>query len=260
MTQMGNMELSEVLTKSGLSEKEAKVYLAMLELGPATAYRIAPKAGIKRPIAYVVLENLQARGLVSIVPEGDRKLFVAADPGKLLGELEQKKELYKRFLPNLEALYADASKKEKPQVQFFEGREAVYGLYEKIYLSNDVAFFSTIKDILSMFPDFPKKLNEKAMQGKARVRELLTMSPSDIAYAKTMKHNDSFQQRFAEGIGEFFTDNCLFDGQVAFFAFNPLVYAVLVQSDGVYKSLKTLYEFAWNAAMPYEEAIKKPRQ
>ncbi len=252
------MELSEVLVKIGLNEKEAKVYLALLELGPATAYRIAPKAGIKRPIAYVVLESLQTRGLVSVVPQGERRLFVAADPGKLLGEMEQKKELYKRFLPNLEALYSDVSKKEKPQVQFFEGREAVYGLYEKIYESKDVAFFSTIRDILSLFPDFPKKLNEKAMSGQARVRELLTMSPSDLAYAQTMKHNDFFQQRFAAGIGEFFTDNCLFDGQVAFFAFDPFLYAVLIRSDGVYKSLKTLYEFAWNSAMPYDQAIKKP--
>ena len=252
------MELSEVLNKAGLSQKEARVYLAMLTLGPATAYRIAPKADIKRPICYVVLESLASRGLVSVVPQGERKLFVAADPGKLLGELEQKKELYKRYLPNLEALFADASKKAKPQVQFYEGREAVYSLYEKIYESQDVAFFSTIRDILSLFPEFPKKLNQKALAGRVRVRELLTMSRSDLAYAQTMKHNEFFQQRFAEGIGEFFTDNCLFDGQVAFFAFDPFLYAVLVRSDGVYKSLKTLYEFAWASAMPYEQAIKKP--
>ncbi len=244
------------MIKIGLNEKEAKVYLAMLALGPATAYRIAPKAGVKRSIAYVVLESLQARGLVSVVPQGERKLFVASDPGKLLGEIEQKKELYKRFLPNLEALYLDASKKEKPQVQFFEGREAVDGLYEKIYESKDVVFFSTIRDILSSFPEFPKKLNEKAMQGKMRVRELLSMSPSDFAYAKTMKHSEFFEHRFAQGIGEFFTDNCLFDGRVAFFAFDPFLYAVLVRSDGVYKSLKTLYEFAWLSAKPFEQIVK----
>lgn len=182
---------------------------------------------------------------------------MASDPGKLLGELEQKKELYKRYLPNLNALFADASKKAKPQVQFFEGREAVYSLYEKIYESKDVAFFSTIRDILSLFPEFPKKLNQKALAGQVRVRELLTVSPSDLAYARTMGHNDFFQQRFAAGIGEFFTDNCFFDGQVAFFAFDPFLYAVLIRSEGIYKSLKTLYEFAWHAAMPFDQAIKK---
>jgi len=114
------MELSEVLVKIGLNEKEAKVYLALLELGPATAYRIAPKAGIKRSIAYVVLENLQTKGLVSVVPQGERRLFVADDPGKLLGEMEQRKELYKRFLPNLEALYSDASKRKNPKCSFLK--------------------------------------------------------------------------------------------------------------------------------------------
>ena len=248
------MELHEVLVKSGLNEKEAKVYLAMLELGPSTAYRIAPKAGIKRPITYVVLENLQSKGLVSTVPEQGKKLFVAADPGNILGEMERTKDLYKRFLPNLAAIYADSSNKEKPQVQFFEGREAVYELYERILESKDVAFFSTIKDIVSVFPDYPKKLNAKASTGKMRVRELLTSSESDFAYARTMNQSKFFEDRFAPG--EFFTDNCLFDGQVAFFSYEPFIFAVLVRSEGIYKSLKTLFELAWSAARPLAPALE----
>lgn len=250
------MELNEVLAKTGLNEKEAKVYLAMLELGPATAYRIAPKAGIKRPITYVVLESLQNKGLVSTVPESERKLFVAADPGKILGEMERTKDLYKRYLPNLEAMYADSARKEKPQVRYFEGRDAVYEIYEKIYQAKEVMFFSTIKDILAVFPDYPKKLNEKALTGKMRVRELLTQSKSDLAYAKTMKQSEFFEDRFATAAGEFITDNCLFDGQVAFFAYEPFVFAVLIRSEGIYKSLKTLFEFTWSVSKPLKQALE----
>lgn len=41
--------LERVLEKFGLSEKEAKIYLATLELGQATVQQIAKKAGLVRP-------------------------------------------------------------------------------------------------------------------------------------------------------------------------------------------------------------------
>jgi HTH-type transcriptional regulator, sugar sensing transcriptional regulator len=247
------MELSEVLKKAGLNDKEAKVYLALLELGVSSAYKIAPKAGLKRPITYIVLESLKARGLVSVVPQGEKNLYVAAEPGKIMGELERTRELYKRFLPNLEALHNESGRKEKPKVQFFEGKEAVGELYEKIIASKEVEFFSTIKDIISVFPEYPKRLNERAFVGQMRIRELLTKNPGDVAYAKTMKHNQYFEHRFAPGAGEFLTDNCLFDGNVAFFSFQPFIYAVLIQSQGIYKSLRSLFEFSWQAGEPHND-------
>jgi len=123
------MDTSEALVKNGLNEKEAKVYLALLELGTASAYSIAPKAGLKRPITYIVLEDLRQKGLVSIVPREKKTLYTAEAPNKLLTEVKQRQELLQRFMPNMEALYN--SKKEKPQVQLFEGMEGVKLIYEK---------------------------------------------------------------------------------------------------------------------------------
>jgi len=50
----------------GLSNNEAKVYLAMLELGPSPVLDIAAKAAINRPTTYVQIELLKKKGLVSI--------------------------------------------------------------------------------------------------------------------------------------------------------------------------------------------------
>ena len=57
------------LVKVGLNEKESRVYLALLELGSGTAYAVAKKAGIKRPTAYIVLDELRKRGLVLKIPK-----------------------------------------------------------------------------------------------------------------------------------------------------------------------------------------------
>ena len=47
------------LEKTGLTENEAKVYLAALELGETTVIRLAKKAGIKRPTTYLVVDSLK---------------------------------------------------------------------------------------------------------------------------------------------------------------------------------------------------------
>jgi sugar-specific transcriptional regulator TrmB len=248
------MEISDVLKQIGLNEKQASVYLSVLELGTATVNPIATKAGIKRPTTYLVLNELQAKGLVSLVPRAKKALYAAESPERFIGDLQKKQEMIKRFLPNMMALYN--AKVDKPQVLLFEGKEAVRGVYEKILKAKEVIFFSTIRDVVSVYPDYPKFLNEQAMAGNIKVRELLTQSPADVAYAKTMAHGQNFEHRFAPGTEEFLTDNCLYDGSAVFFSFKPSISAVQISSIGIYKSLKNLFEYAWQAAQLYEKVVK----
>ena len=246
-----------MLKNSGLNEKEASVYLALLELGTASVESIARKAGTKRPTTYLVLDDLQAKGLVSLVPRAKKALYTAESPEKLISDLNRKQELMKRYLPDLLALHN--VKQEKPRVQLFEGKEAVREVYERILSAKEVEFFSTIRDIIVAYPDFPQRLNEKSIAGGIKIREFLTKSKEDIEYAKGMKHNEWFEQRFAPGAKEFLTDNCLFDGNVVFFSFQPYIFAVVIQSQGIYQSLRNLFEFAWKAAEPYEEVVKESK-
>src|SRR6266404_3687884 len=139
MKYLGYMEIPGVLEEIGLNEKQASVYLALLELGTSTVHPLATKAGIKRPTTYLVLEELQAKGLVSVVPRAKKALYTAESPQKLVSDLNNKQELVKRFLPNMLALYNE--KKDKPQVQLFEGKEGIKLLYQKIYSSNEICWF-----------------------------------------------------------------------------------------------------------------------
>lgn len=59
-----NEVLIRNLTEFGLSDKEARIYLALLELEIATAFDTAKHAGINRSSTYVVLESLKKKGLV----------------------------------------------------------------------------------------------------------------------------------------------------------------------------------------------------
>ena len=86
------MNLEKELQEVGLQEKEAKVYIAMLELGRATAQDIAKKADVNRATTYFVMENLMKKGLASAIDEGPRQYFLPEDPSQLEAIFETFKE------------------------------------------------------------------------------------------------------------------------------------------------------------------------
>ena len=76
------MSTATIFKEVGLTDKEAAVYLALLELGVASVLRIASKAGVKRPTAYITLAALREKGFVEVIPKGTTTLYQAVDPEK----------------------------------------------------------------------------------------------------------------------------------------------------------------------------------
>ena len=61
------MEEVSILEDLGLSKREAKAYLALLELGSTTVGEIIKKTDIPSSKIYEVLDRLMKKGLVSYV-------------------------------------------------------------------------------------------------------------------------------------------------------------------------------------------------
>ena len=248
------MEITDLLQSIGLTDKEASVYLALLELGTATVHPIAMKAGIKRPTTYLVLEQLQQKGMVSVVPRTSKALYTAESPEKILTDLNKKQELVKRFLPNMLAMHN--KKTEKPQMQLFEGKEGVLEVYKKVFASPAVDFFCNISDVMGIFQDMPSELNQLALQHKIKVRELLTQDAADLAHARKMPQHEFYENRFVPTNLKFLTDNVFFGDSVAFFSYEPYLFVVVITSKNVTISLRTIFEMAWHSAAQYSEIIK----
>jgi sugar-specific transcriptional regulator TrmB len=240
------MEIVEILEKIGLNEKQARVYLSLLELGTASVQLIAQKANLKRPTTYLILEELQQKGIVSIVPRVKKALFVAESPEKLIADLKKKEDLLQSGLPSLLALYN--ARKEKPQVQLFEGREGIKLLYDKIYSSSEVWFFGTIKEAQKYNAEGIEQFIKRAQKEGLRVRDLLAGTPEDLAHAQKARLGPRYELRFISGDSKFLNDNALFGDNVVFFSFHPQIFAVLISSKEVSLAIRTLYEFAWQQA------------
>lgn len=246
------MELSEVLEKIGLTEKESRVYLALLELGTAAVQSIAWKAGLKRPTTYLILDNLKQKGLVSEIPQAKKTLFTAEPPENLVSDLTRRTELLRRFLPGLSVLFN--ARKEKPQVQLFSGVEGVKLIYQKIYEAGGVWFFGTTQEIAKLDPAWLNAFLKKMRENHIPVRDLLKRSKADLEYARNQERGKTYEIRFLPDDFDFSNDNAIFGDNVVFFSFRPQIFAVVIKSREISQSLRTLYELAWQKAQELPKA------
>ena len=115
------MTVIEHLRALGLHEKQARSYVALLELGQATAYQVAQKSGLKRPITYVVLDELRKKGLVLKIPYAKKQLFVAKPPTELFAEFEEKLRFARRSLPELLSRMSES----EARALYFEGEDGI---------------------------------------------------------------------------------------------------------------------------------------
>jgi|SRR3989338_1019263 len=134
-------EYIPLLQKLDLSQTAAKVYISLLELGKASAGKVAKRAGIYKANAYDALEKLAEIGLVTHLFEENRKLFVATNPEKLpqiveeikekkISRIEELKNELNQIMPQLKAKYD--SVKEKELFEVYRGRKAYKSIINEI--------------------------------------------------------------------------------------------------------------------------------
>src|SRR3989344_3319441 len=86
------MSIVENLQKAGLTEGEAKIYLALLKLGSSASGPIIKESKVANSIIYRILNSLIEKGLVSYTIKEKTKYFKAANPEKIIEFIEHKKD------------------------------------------------------------------------------------------------------------------------------------------------------------------------
>lgn len=126
---------NNLLTEIGLTKSEIAVYFALLDLGSSTTGPIIKKAGIASGKAYLVLDKLVLKGLVSYSIQANEKHYQAKSPERLVYYLKEKQNILaektfelKKILPDLKARYE--SKKYLPTAEVFEGEKGFKTFYE----------------------------------------------------------------------------------------------------------------------------------
>lgn len=249
------MNLSKELEKIGLSDKEAKVYLAALELGQDTVQNIAKKAGVNRATTYVVLKSLIGRGLCSSLTQGKKTMFAASNPKVLEGlfevqkkELEERQKFFQSILSELELI--NNRQAEKPVVKFFEGKQGLVNCFvefTKTGAKGDDDYFRIAfsKDRLDrLFTDEErKKFISLRVQHQAKSKGLYNAKGQPLPNTDESVRVQVDGERFP-----FPCDIGVYGDNVRILSEGAKPSGILITDRDVATTIRSLFELAWEAA------------
>ncbi|PJE50728.1 MAG: hypothetical protein COV29_03260 [Candidatus Yanofskybacteria bacterium CG10_big_fil_rev_8_21_14_0_10_36_16] len=241
------MEIQKIIQNLGLTEKEAAVYLASLELGDEKLFKIAKTAHIPRTSCYNMVKSLISKGLISVFKTGTGQFYKAESPERLLNSLRENEISLRKILPQLKSKHQETNN--KPRVYFYENAQGIKTILEDILIKqHPLMAITSVDDALNVlgdnFRDFINKRHKKYL----RVR-LLTQK-SD--YSLELKNRDEQELRRTKFLPVDFifkTANFIYGNRIAIIDFqrkNP--FGLIIEDENISETQRMLFEITWKQA------------
>lgn len=249
--------LRQVLEQIGLTEKEAKIYLALLEMGAQGATIISNKTQINRTTCYLILENLKEKGLISTHTEGNIQFFEAQEPSSLLtylnkqqNDLVAQQNMLQNNMPYLEAIKKSITG--STTTKYFKGPEGIINLYKETLTTDEKTIYSFL-DITKIPQDFLNNIDkfyviervEKQINAK-----IINISKDDVGKGSKSLYSDTESLREFKNIftnQEITVEIQTIGDKTLITNFSPdNLFGVLIQNKELATTIKTLHKIMWD--------------
>ena len=248
---MSDMDM-EILKGLGLSDKEARIYLALLRFGTITATKVAQETSIDRTTSYRFLSSLIDKGMASYAIRNNIRYFSAANPSKLAEDLKNKVEQVNSILPELEALASFP--KEETKVELYKGKEGLKAVMKSILSEGKPYTF--IGEIEKFFAELPVYIKQWLRQvEKSNIRgKLICNEKAKFNVAKT----ETYRLISGDFISRIST--WTYGNRSALFIWSNPMYAVVIENDDVTKSNLESFNYLWKLSKkPSKAHIKSTK-
>jgi HTH-type transcriptional regulator, sugar sensing transcriptional regulator len=155
-------QAAEVLGKVGLTQYEARAYIALVARGVGDAATLATSAGIPRTSAYKVLESLAEKGYAK--PTGGKPILFRPTPP--LDVAETLKGAIQTVFEQLAMLHRVVAEHGEPQlVYLLSGREKVVAKIGELLDQSTRTFILTTRQVSELRDDLGKKIQHAVKRG-----------------------------------------------------------------------------------------------
>lgn len=248
--------LKSILSDLGLDEKEASIYLAVLELGKGTVHDIANKSGMIRTTLYPILEDMLQRKLIFKAHDSGPQRFYAQDPIKILAEKKASVEKLEHSMPIFTALQKRTGS--APMVKLFEGENAHVHFFNDTLLmpmNSELLTFSATLNIEKYLPaDYFEEYSRQRIARNILIRVIASNSPT----ARRLVRSAAQELRSIRVVPSFFNftaDMIIYGSKVATLSWEDNFSCMVIDNDKVAQMLKTSFELMWEGAKRYEQDL-----
>lgn len=238
------MNLSKILQSYGLTEKQAKVYLACLELGTGSAQKIAEKALLPRTTVYEVLEHLVQHGFISTFLKKHIKHYSAEDPQQVIRLAESKVNTLKDALPEMNAIVGKSRK--RPTVRFYQGKEQMKMVLEEMLAEADeLLSFAAPEDLFRELGDWYLDFVKRRIKQRVSVRLIAT----DSVRARERQKIGIGELRTVKIVPNIFpyhSNKWIWKNKIGMFSFTGDLVAVVIESKELADMERAMFEHLWS--------------
>lgn len=240
--------MNELLLKLGLSIKQINVYLALLELGSQPASIIAKKVNLPKSTVLFICENLKELGYLQKSQQGKTQIYYA-EPEFLEKAVNQdisnKKQALEKAMPLLKEFKSPFT--QKPQLSFFEGVQGCKKAYLQLLDSKtEILEFGVHTDLEEKFgKKFMDNFIQKRIKANIELKGIVNLDDSHQNLAKSNKIHLREIQFLNSDKGVLYSSICIFDKKVLLLNLHGDAFAILIESEQVYKTLKTIFKASW---------------
>lgn len=243
------MEIKPILEQVGLTGNEAKIYLALLELGSALAGELTKKSGVNRTNVYDALDRLIEKGMVSYVIKANRKYFEATPLNRIIkyldekeNELKQKKKLVNSIIPELELKRKLG--KEPQEATIYKGKKGLKSIAEDVLnIRKEILIFGAEGKFVELFTHYAEQWHMRRAKLKIPIRIIYN---EKIRKEKLKAGFKILKMRFISKIYETPATTWIYGDKIAIIVWSDQPIATLIRSKEVAKSYKQFFDILWN--------------
>jgi len=235
---------------TGLDEKEAAIYVALLQLGEGSVAEIAHKSGLKRTTVYNLLPHLIEDGLVqTILKKGKRKYFVE-DVRSLETMLKEKETQLSQVLPDLRAMHNIFPF--KPKITYFEGTNGLKEMYMDTLKSCQPGDeILSIMGMHNLYEYFDRKFANEYIseRAKKKIRLRMITPRSEEATEATKNNRESLRETkfIHEYPSQFQSDMEIYGNKIALISFSENQMGVIIESKQISEMHRAAFEILWRS-------------
>jgi len=243
--------LKTALETYGLHKKQAAVYTALLSLGIASVAEIAKHSSLKRPTAYLIIDELIAKHLVTQIPKGKKVCYKAESPELLAEDLEFRRAALTEILPDLNTLFKANST--APRIRFYEGKASLTKLYEEICRHKEVwSVFSPEKYRKIFSWEESKHIYRILDRHGGVIYDLCEDTPFTHKFIKETYRKGLSYTRLLPKSMKISTDILVYGNSVAMISLGTVV-GVVIEDKSIAESQKLFIKHLWEEATDMAE-------
>jgi HTH-type transcriptional regulator, sugar sensing transcriptional regulator len=246
------MSLINTLVNIGLSAKEAKIYLTLLEVKEALPSSISKISGVKRPTTYLILEQLTKKGLASKVRKGKADFYQPVNPNSLVEEQHKLFSDLEESLPEMLQMHERFAV--RPQVSFFEGQKGLIQIMEDtLTTSTELLCWANIEiATTSCLEDYYPTYIKKKVERNLWLRGIFTESETAYKFKKNGK-NELREICIISAEDYPFTNEInIYDDKIAIISHEDEI-GVIIRNENIAKMQRSIFNFAFK----YAKLVKK---